>query len=85
MRPSCGGRSGIERAGAIKLRVQINGEPLELSEQITLSELLAQLNLAPERLAIERNREVVRRADWRETLIAEGDQIEIVHFVGGGV
>lgn len=67
------------------LRVEINGEPLELSEQITLSQLIARLNLAPERLAIERNREVVRRADWSETKLADGDQIEIVHFVGGGI
>ena len=66
------------------MRVQINGEPQELREGLTLSELLAELELAPERLAVERNREVVRRARWAETLLAEGDQIEIVHFVGGG-
>ena len=66
------------------MRVQINGEPNELREGMTLGELVAQLGLAPERLAIERNREVVRRARWAETVIAEGDQLEIVHFVGGG-
>jgi thiamine biosynthesis protein ThiS len=66
------------------LRVQVNGETHELAEGTTLSELIAKLQLAPERLAIERNREVVRRARWAETEIADGDQIEIVHFVGGG-
>ena len=66
------------------MRVQINGEQSELREGMTLSELIAQLELVPERLAIERNREVVRRAHWAETVLAEGDQIEIVHFVGGG-
>ena len=66
------------------MRVQINGEPNELREGMTLGELVAQLGLAPERLAIERNREVVRRARWAETVIAEGDQLEIVHFIGGG-
>jgi thiamine biosynthesis protein ThiS len=66
------------------VRVEINGEQSELRAGITLSELIAQLELAPERVAIERNREVVRRAHWAETIIAEGDQIEIVHFVGGG-
>jgi thiamine biosynthesis protein ThiS len=66
------------------VRVQINGEAHELREGLTLGELIAQLKLAPERLAIERNREVVRRARWADTLLAEGDQIEIVHFVGGG-
>ncbi|PYS89289.1 MAG: thiamine biosynthesis protein ThiS [Acidobacteria bacterium] len=66
------------------MRVQVNGETHELTVGTTLGDLLAQLQLAPERLAIERNREVVRRARWAETEIAEGDQIEIVHFVGGG-
>ena len=66
------------------MRVQINGEAREVRAGLTLSELIAELGLAPERLAVERNREVVRRARWAETKIAEGDQIEIVHFVGGG-
>ena len=66
------------------MRVHVNGEPHELREGLTLSELIAELGLAPERLAVERNREVVRRARWAETTLAEGDQIEIVHFVGGG-
>ncbi len=66
------------------VRVQINGEPHELGEALTLAELIARLGLAPERLAVERNREVVRRARWAETEVADGDQIEIVHFVGGG-
>ncbi len=66
------------------MRIQINGEPQEVREGLTLRELIVELQLPPERLAIERNREVVRRANWSETLIAAGDQIEIVHFVGGG-
>ncbi|HYX42676.1 MAG TPA: sulfur carrier protein ThiS [Pyrinomonadaceae bacterium] len=66
------------------MRVQVNGETHELTEGLTLAGLIALLKLAPERLAVERNREVVRRARWAETEIAEGDQIEIVHFVGGG-
>lgn len=67
------------------MRVEINGEASELREGMTLGELVVQLDLAPERLAIEHNREVVRRVRWAETVIAEGDQIEIVHFVGGGM
>ncbi|MDQ1589763.1 MAG: sulfur carrier protein [Pyrinomonadaceae bacterium] len=66
------------------MRVQINGEIRELPEDITLDALVRQLALAPERLAIELNREVVRRARWAETLMRDGDQVEIVHFVGGG-
>ncbi|MDQ1558999.1 MAG: sulfur carrier protein [Pyrinomonadaceae bacterium] len=66
------------------MRVQINGEIRELPEELTLDALVRQLALAPERLAIELNREVVRRTRWAETLMRDGDQVEIVHFVGGG-
>jgi thiamine biosynthesis protein ThiS len=66
------------------LRVQVNGEIRELPEHSTLDELVRELALAPERLAIELNREVVRRAAWPETEMREGDTVEIVHFVGGG-
>lgn len=66
------------------MRVQVNGEVRELPEQITLDQLVRELSLAPERLAIELNREVVRRAAWPQTEMREGDTVEIVHFVGGG-
>ena len=66
------------------MRVQVNGESRELPGTITLAELIRQLSLAPERVAIELNREVVRRASWADTQLRDGDQLEIVHFVGGG-
>jgi sulfur carrier protein len=66
------------------LRITINGEEREVPEKMTLSGLINHLALAPERLAVEVNREVVRRANWAHTPLAEGDRIEIVHFVGGG-
>jgi thiamine biosynthesis protein ThiS len=66
------------------LRVHVNGEIRELPDELTLDALVRQLALAPERLAIELNREVVRRARWSETVMRDGDKIEIVHFVGGG-
>ena len=53
-------------------------------QALTLTELVEHLNLAPERLAIELNRKVVRRADWQRSFLSEGDRVEIVHFVGGG-
>jgi thiamine biosynthesis protein ThiS len=46
--------------------------------------LKANLNLKPQQIAIELNKTVVRRAQWEDTLLREGDQVEIVHFVGGG-
>ncbi len=70
--------------GRRSVRVIINGEPREVSDTLTLSELVHELALAPERLAIEHNREVVRRSEWQNVQVKEGDRIEIVHFVGGG-
>jgi thiamine biosynthesis protein ThiS len=46
--------------------------------------LIEQLSLAPQRIAVEVNREIVRRADWEQTEVRDGDSVEIVHFVGGG-
>jgi sulfur carrier protein len=66
------------------LRVTVNGEKRELPDGITLEALIDYLSLAPDRLAIERNQEVIRRADWPRTTISEDDKIEIIHFVGGG-
>jgi thiamine biosynthesis protein ThiS len=66
------------------LRIEVNGETREVGQGATLSDLIQELSLVPERLAIERNRTVVRRADWPQTSLAEGDRIEIVHFIGGG-
>ena len=66
------------------MRVELNGEPKELDEGTTLSALIERLALAPERVAVELNRDVVRRADWPATRLTDGDRVEIVHFVGGG-
>jgi sulfur carrier protein len=67
------------------LLVEVNGESRDVPASITLAEFVAQLALAPERLAIELNRQVVRRAHWSQTILKDGDRVEIVHFVGGGI
>ncbi len=66
------------------MRVILNGEEREIPEGLTLAGLIEHLGLSPERVAIERNREVVPRAEWAAVEIREGDRLEIVHFVGGG-
>jgi len=66
------------------LRIQVNGEPREVEENISLPELVAELNLKAEQVAIELNHNVVRRAQWDRTLLQTDDKVEIVHFVGGG-
>lgn len=66
------------------MRVNVNGEKREVPDSATLEALIRLLDLTPERLAVELNRRVVRRAEWPETELAEDDSVEIVHFVGGG-
>jgi len=66
------------------LHIKVNGEELEVSLHFSLQALINHLNLAPERIAIELNQNVVRRSDWPATLLEEDDRVEIVHFVGGG-
>ena len=66
------------------MKVFVNGESRELSGSPSLAELITQLDLPATRIAVELNREVVRRNDWSGTMLNEDDRVEIVHFVGGG-
>jgi len=66
------------------MRVYVNGESKEISGSASLTELITQLDLPASRIAVELNREVVRRGDWSGTMLHEHDRVEIVHFVGGG-
>jgi thiamine biosynthesis protein ThiS len=66
------------------MNVVINGEPREIPEGLSVATLLDHLKMKRDRVAIERNREIVPRAQWNETLAQPNDTFEIVHFVGGG-
>jgi thiamine biosynthesis protein ThiS len=66
------------------LRIYVNGESREVEQDITLPRLVASLNLKPEQIAIELNHGVVRRREWKQTVLQPEDKVEIVHFVGGG-
>ena len=66
------------------MHIHVNGVSREFSEGLRLSDLLGLLELPIQRIAVELNREVVRRTDWDETVLRDEDRIEIVHFVGGG-
>ncbi len=67
-----------------ELTVTVNGETRRVPGPATLLDLLAHLGLDPRTVVVERNREIVRRVRLGETMVAEGDSIELVHFVGGG-
>jgi thiazole synthase len=66
------------------MKISLNGAPHEVAGPLTLTALLAQLNIDPRRVAVEHNLTVVKRASYDTTHISEGDEIEIVNFVGGG-
>jgi thiamine biosynthesis protein ThiS len=66
------------------VQIKLNGEKREVDEGTTLQRLVEQLSLAPDRLAVELNYEVIRRAEWARVTLTEGDRVEIVRFVGGG-
>jgi len=67
------------------MKLQINGEQRELASGLTLAALLEQLGMNPDRVAVELNREIVCREVWAQTHLQDGDRLEIVQFVGGGV
>lgn len=66
------------------MRITLNGEPFDLQASISITGLLAQLQIDPRRVAVEHNLVVVRRNAFDTTVVAEGDEVEIVNFVGGG-
>ena len=66
------------------MTIILNGEKYELERPTTVTALLSQLEIDPRRVAVEHNIVVVKRTAFDDTLIREGDQVEIVNFVGGG-
>ena len=66
------------------MKLQINGEGREFQAPLALTSLIEQLGMKIDRVAVELNREIVPREKWPSTDLNEGDQLEIVHFVGGG-
>ena len=66
------------------MKITLNGDPFEVPGVLTVTELLTRLDIDSRRVAVERNLEVLRRAAYASTEVCEGDEIEIVNFVGGG-
>lgn len=66
------------------MNVLINGETREVPESVDLKALLELFSMPSQRIAVELNRSVVRKADWETVTLSEGDKIEVIHFVGGG-
>jgi sulfur carrier protein len=66
------------------MRIEVNGEAREVSAELTVRGLLELLGLGDTLVAVERNEEIVPRAEHGTTSLADGDRVEVVHFVGGG-
>lgn len=66
------------------MRIEVNGQPKDVADGTTVTALLAELGLGSTLVAVERNEEIVPRAQHGSCVIAAGDRIEVVEFVGGG-
>lgn len=66
------------------MKIQLNGESREVGDSTSIADLLEELELDNRFLAVERNKELVPRANHQQTVLAEGDQLEVVTLVGGG-
>ena len=66
------------------MRITLNGDPYDLEQPVSVQELLERLNIDPRRVAVEHNMVIVKRHAFAATLVGDGDEVEIVNFVGGG-
>ena len=66
------------------VQIMLNGDPYEIGEPLTITALLARLDIDARRVAVEHNLIVLKRTAFDATLVQDGDQVEIVNFVGGG-
>ena len=67
-----------------EIQVSVNGDAVKLPEGASIKVLLDQLKIATPRVAVERNREIVPKAEYATTRLSPGDSLEVVEFVGGG-
>ncbi|MFO7982335.1 MAG: sulfur carrier protein ThiS [Desulfuromonadales bacterium] len=66
------------------MTIVVNGKPRELQTRVNLGQLLEDLDLDRQRVAVELNRDIVPRERFDDTSLADGDRVEVVQFVGGG-
>ena len=66
------------------MKLTLNGEIHNLPDDLTITGLIAHLGLSNKKIAVERNLEVVPKSTFGEVKLAEGDKLEIIHFIGGG-
>ncbi|MEJ2215965.1 MAG: sulfur carrier protein ThiS [Gemmatimonadota bacterium] len=67
-----------------QIHITVNGESRAVAPGCSVADLLRDLDLRPELVVVERNREILERSRYDDTPVADGDALELVHFVGGG-
>ena len=68
----------------MKIEIRLNGETHEIPESLCIAKLLDHFDLPKDRVAVERNRSIVPKPQWESVSVSQGDELEVVHFVGGG-
>lgn len=66
------------------MQIVVNGEPREVKDHLSARDLLAELELEPERVVVERNETIIRRRDLADAILEPGDRIEIIQMIAGG-
>ncbi len=66
------------------MTIILNGQKKEVPDDITVLGLLEHLNIQHQRVAVERNEDIVKKAAYAETVLRDGDSLEVVSFMGGG-
>ena len=77
-------QAAVVRSKQHDMTIKLNGDPHELQGPLSVSELLTQLEIDARRVAVELNLAVVKKAAYDSSVINEGDEVEVVNFVGGG-
>ena len=68
----------------MKIEIRLNGESHQLPASLNIAQLLEHFDLPKDRVAVERNRMIVPKLQWESIAVTNGDELEVVHFVGGG-
>jgi len=75
--------TGSEKAKGV-MRIRLNGDERRITQDLTVSALLQELDILPDRVVVEVNMEVLEKQDIGHRVLKEGDQVEIMNFIGGG-
>ncbi|BDC48991.1 thiamine biosynthesis protein ThiS [Bryobacterales bacterium F-183] len=66
------------------IEIRLNGDRTQVPEGLNIQGLLHHLDIHADRVAVELNRSIIRKPEWEASIIQPGDEVEVVHFVGGG-